>query len=212
MPAVVEKALPSEAPFSVASSCNTNLIMQTLLENNFFDLFGIENAYSLDRQLLRDRFRDLQKKFHPDNFASASEQERRLSAQYAALINEAFTTLNDPMQRGRYMLSLLGISTDEELDTRMDPEFLMQQIELREEMEAAQSSADSALDALGRLAIKVNNEFSKREASIAEILDNTAESGSAQESGLDTARHLVRELQFLNRMQSEINDAEEALF
>jgi len=186
--------------------------MQTLFENNFFDLFGIEKTYTIDRQLLRDRFRDLQKKFHPDNFASASEHERRLSAQYAALINEAFTTLSDPMQRGRYMLSLMGISTDEEHDTRMDPEFLMQQIELREEMDAAKSSADSAHDALGRLAIKVDNEFSKREASIAEILDNTAEPGSGQESRLDTARHLVRELQFLNRMQSEIDDAEEALF
>jgi molecular chaperone HscB len=190
--------------------------MQTPFENNFFDLFGIEKSYTLDRQLLRDRFRDLQKKFHPDNYASASEQERRISAQYAALINEAFTTLNDPMQRGRYMLSLQGISTDEEHDTRMDPEFLMQQIELREEMEAAQSSADSAVDALDRLANKVDNEFSKREASIAEILDNTAESDSdptsSQDSRLEKVRHLVRELQFLNRMQSEIDDAEEALF
>ncbi len=190
--------------------------MQTPFENNFFDLFGIDKTYTIDRLLLRDRFRDLQKKFHPDNFASASAQERRLSAQYAALINEAFTTLNDPMQRGRYMLASHGVSTDEENDTRMDPEFLMQQIELREEMDAAQSSADSAIDALGRLAIKVDHEFSKREASIAEILDKTAESDSGpnsiQEASLDKARHLVRELQFLNRMRSEIDEAEEALF
>jgi molecular chaperone HscB len=190
--------------------------MQTPFENNFFDLFGIEQSYTLDRQLLRDRFRDLQKKFHPDNYARASEQERRLSAQYAALINEAFTTLNDPMQRGRYMLASLGISIDEEHDTRMDPEFLMQQIELREEMEAAQASAGSAIDALGQLADKVEREFSKREVSIAEILDNTANSKSDnlphQDPGLDKARELVRELQFLNRMRSEIGDAEEALY
>lgn len=181
-------------------------------ENNFFDLFGIEKAYTIDRQLLRDRFRALQKKFHPDNYASASEQERRLSAQYAALINEAFTTLNDPMQRGRYILASLGIRTDDENDTRMDPEFLMQQIELREEMDDAQSSAD----ALGRLSIKVDHEFSKREASIAEILDNTADSGPEpgliQDPRLEKVRHQVRELQFLNRMRTEINDAEEALY
>ena len=182
--------------------------MHTPLENNFFDLFGIEKSYTLDRLLLRDRFRDLQKKFHPDNFASASEHERRLSAQYAAQINEAFTTLNDPMRRGRYMLELRGISTDEEHDTRMDPEFLMQQIELREEMEDASSSFES----LNRLADKVKNEFSKREAGIAEILDNTAAPISNQDPGLDTARQLVRELQFLNRMRTEIEDAEEALY
>lgn len=178
--------------------------MQTTFENNFFDLFGIDRSYTLDRHLLRDRFRDLQKKFHPDNFASASEQERRLSAQYAAHINEAYTTLSDPMQRGRYILSLHGINIDEEQDTRMDPEFLMQQIELREELDTAESS----VEALSSLSDKVNYEFSKREASIAGILDNTR----ALDSELDTARHLVRELQFLIRMRSEIEQAEEALF
>lgn len=178
--------------------------MQTTFENNFFDLFGIDRSYTLDRHLLRDRFRDLQKKFHPDNFASASEQERRLSAQYAAHINEAYTTLSDPMQRGRYILSLHGIDIDEEQDTRMDPEFLMQQIELREELDTAESS----VEALSSLSDKVNYEFSKREASIAGILDNTP----ALDSELDTARHLVRELQFLIRMRSEIEQAEEALF
>jgi molecular chaperone HscB len=179
-------------------------MMHTPLENDFFDLFGIGRTYSLDRRMLRDRFRELQKKFHPDNFASASDQERRLSAQYAALINEAYTTLNDPMQRGKYMLSLYGINLDEEHDTQMDPEFLMQQIELREELDDAQSS----IDALARLSARISDEFSKREASIGEILDNT----SGQDSQLDTARHLVRELQFLIRMRSEIEDAEEALF
>jgi molecular chaperone HscB len=182
--------------------------MQTPFENDFFDLFGIEKTYSLDRLQLRDRFRALQKKFHPDNFASASEHERRLSAQYAALINEAYSTLSDAMQRGRYMLTLQGISTDEEHDTSMDPEFLIQQLELREDLDTATASTDSAMEMLASLANKVNNEFSKREESIAEILDNTA----AQDSELEKARQLVRELQFLSRIRSEIEDAEEALF
>ena len=178
--------------------------MQNPFENNFFELFSLDRIYSIDLATLRERFQQLQKKFHPDNFASASEQERRISAQYAALINEAFTTLNDPMKRGRYMLSLRGINTDEEHDTRMDPEFLMQQIELREELDDAQSS----IDGLTRLSDKVSHEFSKREASIAKILDNS----DKLDTELDTARHLVRELQFLVRMRSEIEDAEEALF
>ncbi|NOY17017.1 MAG: Fe-S protein assembly co-chaperone HscB [Gammaproteobacteria bacterium] len=177
--------------------------MQILFENNFFDLFGIEKAYSLDRQLLRDRFRDLQKKFHPDNFASATEQDRLVSVQYAALINEAFATLDDPVQRGRYMLSLDGISTDEELDTQMDPEFLMQQIELREELDAARSSS---LDALNRLSDKVESDFSARMARVGEILDG------ADDSELDRARHLVRELQFLSRVRREIEEVEESFY
>jgi len=177
--------------------------MQTPFENNYFDLFSIEKSYSLDRHLLRDRFRELQRKFHPDNFASATEQDRRISAQYAAMINEAFTTLNDPVQRGRYMLSLNGISTDEEHDTRMDPEFLIQQIELREELDTARSSS---LDALNHLSDKVENDFAGRMARVGEILDGT------DDSEFEKARHLVRELQFLRRMQNEIEEAEESFY
>ena len=185
--------------------------MQNAFEKNFFDLFGINRSFSIDRSLLRDRFRTMQKKFHPDNYATAGEQDRRISAQYAALINEAFTTLSDPMQRGRYMLMQLGINTDEEHDTRMDPEFLMQQIEWREQLEAAQSSADSSMEILGGLSLLVNDEFAKREARIGEILDNLDKPGNI-DSSLETARHLVRELQFLGKMKSEIENAEETLF
>jgi len=176
--------------------------MQTPFENNFFELFSVDRLYSVDLLLLRERYQELQKKFHPDNFASASEQDRRLSAQYASLINEAYSTLRDPVLRGRYMLSLLGVSTDEEHDTSMDPGFLMQQIELREQLEAAQSD----LEVLAQLANNVDAEYSKRVEKIAEILDNP------KDSELDTARHLVRELQFLNRIRSEIEEAEETLF
>ena len=177
--------------------------MQTPFENNFFDLFGIEKTYSIDRQQLRDRFLALQKKFHPDNYASASEQDRRISAQYAAQINEAFTTLKDPVQRGRYMLSLQGMSTDEELDTSMDPEFLMQQIELREELDAARLLSP---DALNKLSDKVESDFAARTTRVGEILDG------ADEPDLDTARHLLRELQFLSRMRTEIESAEESFY
>lgn len=177
--------------------------MQTPFDNSYFDLFSIKKSYSLDRHLLRDRYRELQKKFHPDNFANATEQDRRISAQYAALINEAFTILNDPVQRGRYMLSLDGISTDEEHDTRMDPEFLMQQIELRDELDAARLSS---LDALNHLSDKVESDFAARMALVGEILDG------ADDSELVKARHLVRELQFLSRIRNEIVEAEESFY
>ena len=55
-------------------------MMQSLFEKDYFDLFGMEKSFSIDRMQLRDRLRELQKKFHPDNYASAGEQEKRLSA------------------------------------------------------------------------------------------------------------------------------------
>jgi molecular chaperone HscB len=187
--------------------------MGNLFDKNYFELFGLGKSYSLDRQLLRGRLREMQKKFHPDNFASASEQEKRLSAQYAAHINQAYTTLNDPVKRGQYILSILGISTDDEHDTQMDPEFLIQQMELREELETAKSAGNNAFEALSKLNLRIDIDYSAREKQIAQILDEVASANDAgnADQNLDKARHLVRELQFLNRIRTEIENAEESL-
>jgi molecular chaperone HscB len=188
------------------------LMMQSLFEKDYFDLFGMEKSFSIDCMTLRNRLRELQKKFHPDNFVQASDHEKRLSAQYAALINEAYNILNDPVKRGKYMLSLQGVSTDEEHDTQMDPEFLMQQMELRERLESAKSSDGDPFESLNRLSHEVDNEFADREGRLAGLLEKAERSDSEEKNKcLDMARQLVRELQFLNRIQSEIEDAEEAL-
>ncbi|HCG9795638.1 TPA: co-chaperone HscB, partial [Vibrio parahaemolyticus] len=36
---------------------------------NHFELFGLPSQFQLDGSLLSSKFRELQKRFHPDNFA-----------------------------------------------------------------------------------------------------------------------------------------------
>ena len=101
----------------------------------------------------------------------------------------------------------------DEHDTQMDPEFLMQQMELREELESAKSAGENAFEALSKLNLRVDIDFSERENQIAQILDQVTTSQDLDKAApdLDKARHLVRELQFLNRIRTEIENAEESL-
>ena len=174
--------------------------MQTLLDKNYFDIFGLDHGFALDQAGLRERFRDLQRRYHPDNYASASEVDKRVSAQYAAHINQAFTTLKDPVLRARYILSLHGVDPGE--DTHMDADFLMAQMELREQLEAAR--AGGAVDALMKLADQVDREYDARTEGLAGPLDEP------DRAALEEAGRLVRELQFFDRLRQEIEDAEEA--
>lgn len=48
---------------------------------NYFELFGLANQFELDNAALSDTFRDLQRRFHPDKFASASERDRLMAVQ-----------------------------------------------------------------------------------------------------------------------------------
>ncbi|MGC9550528.1 co-chaperone HscB [Vibrio metoecus] len=109
---------------------------------NYFELFGLPIQFELDGSLLSSQFRTLQKRFHPDNFATASERDRLLAVQQAAQINDAYQTLKDPLRRAEYLLSLQGIEMNSEQQTLQDPMFLMEQMELREELESVTSHAE----------------------------------------------------------------------
>ncbi len=176
--------------------------MQVGLEKNHFELFGLPLRFDIDSADLSLRYRDLQRHFHPDRYASGSDQQRRLALQMTANINEAFQTLKDPLARGRYMLGLLGVSTDEETDTVMDPAFLMAQMELRESMQEARSARDRP-QRLSTLMQDVGQRLNQGTGELGRRLnENTAAS-------LLRARSLVREMQFLRKVQREIEDLEQ---
>lgn len=171
---------------------------------NHFELFGLPVTFDIDTGDLVARYREVQRRVHPDKFANASDQDRRLSLQMTALINEAFQTLKDPVRRGRYLLSLRGIDLGDETDTAMDPAFLMEQIELRENLEAVKQ-ADNPHTRLAELANRIEQRLQEGIGQFRRSLaDGTPESNKQ-------ARNVVREMQFLEKMRLEINNLEEEL-
>ncbi|MEO0444009.1 MAG: Fe-S protein assembly co-chaperone HscB, partial [Pseudomonadota bacterium] len=78
----------------------------TNLAKNYFELFGLRPTFELDKQQLSQQYRQLQKKVHPDKFASHSSSEKRLSLQFTSFINNAFHVLKSPLLRAEYLLEL----------------------------------------------------------------------------------------------------------
>ncbi|NOZ11453.1 MAG: co-chaperone HscB [Gammaproteobacteria bacterium] len=178
--------------------------MQAGLGKNYFELFEIPVDFQVDLGRLSLRYRDLQRRIHPDRFVNATDQERRLSMQMTARVNEAYQSLKDPLQRGCYMLGLRGIDINAETDTVMDPEFLMEQMALRETLDAVRGS-DNPGERIVTLANDVTRLLDKNIASLEVAL---AEEG---EEALKRARNLVREMQFLSKLQREVEELEEEL-
>ena len=116
--------------------------MNATLSQNYFELFGLPVDFAVDIERLAAHYRELQKAVHPDRFANASDRDRRLAVQQAALINEAFHTLKTPLKRARYLLQLNGVIFEDEKETTMDPAFLMEQMELREALADVKTSSE----------------------------------------------------------------------
>jgi molecular chaperone HscB len=168
---------------------------------NHFDLFGLVPAFSIEGEALERSYREIQSKVHPDRFAHAGDAERRASLQWTTRVNEAYRTLKDPVQRAKHLLELHGVDVAFETNTAMPPDFLMQQMELRESVEEAVETKDSSrLDTLRRDLGKSRLSLQQQ---ISEAID--AKKDYAGAAGL------VRKLQFLDKLDSEIDSAYESL-
>lgn len=92
--------------------------------------------FVIDARQLRKEFLQLQARAHPDRHSGADKAKAEGTS---ALINEAYKTLQDPLRRAQYLLSLRGIDVAEDERLKVeDPELLMEVLEVREAIEAAQ--------------------------------------------------------------------------
>jgi len=169
---------------------------------NHFELFGLPLQFQLDGSLLSSQFRDLQRQFHPDNFATASERDRLLAVQKAAQINDAYQVLKNPISRAEYLLVQHGEDIRGEQQTMQDPMFLMEQMELREELEDIADSSDPE-DALFAFEGKVSKMYKQQLSAIQQELDSQA--------WLEAADR-VRKLKFIAKLKNEIELVEDRLF
>src|SRR5262245_58077977 len=166
-----------------------------------FELFGLPIAFGLDQEALEKAYREIQAQVHPDRFAHAGDAERRASLQWTTRVNEAYRTLKDPVQRGRHLLELHGVDVAFETNTQMPTDFLMRQLELREELEAATGKKDpSRLDGL-----RADLSLSKRE------LEKQITAAIDARKDYTGAAELVRKLMFLDRLDGEIDVAYEEI-
>lgn len=110
--------------------------------NNYFSLFQLPMTLPIDTSILNVQYQQLQRQYHPDNYAVASESDRAAAMQKSATINTAYKTLKDPITAAEYRLSLEGIDISNEQNTIFDPLFLGEQFELREVLEEIEQAKD----------------------------------------------------------------------
>ena len=155
--------------------------------------------YFLEKDLLEKAYREIQSRVHPDRFAHAGDAERRASLQWTTRVNEAYRTLQDPVQRAKHILDLQGVDVAFETNTQMPTDFLVQQLELRESLESAVKRKDPAV--LDSLKKDLSAEQKTLEAKIGQLIDAAKDYRGAAEQ--------VRKLMFLERLGEEIDAAYE---
>jgi molecular chaperone HscB len=103
--------------------------------NDAFGLLGLPAQFDLDPAVIERAFFDRSKELHPDRFANAPAADRVAALSRSRALNDAYQTLKKPVQRAEYLLERAGMHIGD--NERLDPTFLMEILELREELAAA---------------------------------------------------------------------------
>ena len=191
------------------------------LQSTDFELFDVPPRFAQDGAVLDARWKALQREVHPDRFAAQGAAAQRVAAQWSARINEAHRRLKDPLRRAAYLCELRGAPIEArytaveafkiaylcerrgapieaERNTAMPPAFLMQQMALREQLDAARDAAE--LDAIEALAARMQRELLQE---IEQQLDADRAWAAAAQS--------VRALMFLDKLAADIERRRDTL-
>ena len=171
------------------------------LTRNYFELFGFDEVYLIDQDQLAEKYRSFQSELHPDRFANASDQDRRVSVQTTAYVNEAYTTLKSDLKRAHYLLLLSDIEFNADTETSSDAAFLMQTMELHEKVDEAMS-AEQPLQSLHELSLQLKKDQKN-------LIQQFAEHYNADD--LLAAKDSALKLQFYERLTNQVRKQQEKL-
>ena len=105
---------------------------------DYFKVFSLPRLLDIDLRALEKSFHELSRKYHPDYFSTAPEEEQQQALRMTALLNDAYRTLRHPVRRIEYLLNLEGFKPD---GSKVPKSFLMEIFEINEQMEDAKSGA-----------------------------------------------------------------------
>ncbi len=162
-----------------------------------FAMFNLPRQFSIDPAAFLAKYLDLTRATHPD-FAGADAEAQMTAMELSARVNDAYKVLNNPEERANYLLDLLGGPGKEE-DKSLPKGFLEQMLMVREEMEEAQASNDSAT--LKTMEAEARARRKKHLARIEELF--------TQSDALETRRTIRLELnalRYIERMLEQIHD------
>ncbi|KAI4369139.1 hypothetical protein MLD38_017622 [Melastoma candidum] len=175
-------------PSLVCKSCRS--VQPVDYSIDYFRIFGIEKRYEIeDLDALEGKYKEWQKKLHPDLVHSKSQRERDYAAEQSARVIEAYHTLSKPLSRAIYILKLEGVNINEE-ETVTDPELLSEIMEIRE---AVEESADS------QALMQIHNQMEAHIKHWSEKFGNLL-----QDRKFDDCQDCIRRMKYYSRTSEEI--------
>jgi molecular chaperone HscB len=171
------------------------------LPSNYFDFFGLPHKLNLDSKDLEARFYALSRQWHPDRFARGSVDQRRMSENATATLNDGYRTLREPVLRAEYLLKEHGFDVGEQKSNNVPPELLEEVFELNMALEEVEQSRPQLEEARSRFT-------GMREEMDRELLAQFAAYDESQDRAvLEKIRAILNRRKYIRNLVNQVEKA-----
>src|ERR1700743_33530 len=98
---------------------------------NYFEFYGFPESFTLDDAIVKKKFYELSKQYHPDFYANEDEARQQEILELSTVNNKAYQTLSDDNKRLDYILRLHELVA-EGAKPQLPADFLMEMMDINE--------------------------------------------------------------------------------
>jgi molecular chaperone HscB len=167
---------------------------------NYFELYGIPVSLKVDEGLIKKKYYELSREYHPDFHSQSGAEKQEEILQKSADVNKAYKIFQDQDSTIRYVLMTKELMVEEE-KYALKPDFLMEVMEINEQLMELEMDADEKqLDGVEREAKQL---LTKIYDDVAVVIENYKEGVSKEEELLPVKDYYYRK-KYLQRILDKI--------
>lgn len=168
---------------------------------NYFELYNIPVSLKPDATIVKQKFFELSRRYHPDFFASATGSEQEEVLEKSSMVNKAFKTFTNADETIKYVLMQKGLLQEEE-KYQLSNTFLIEMMDINEALMDAKMDADQ--DAIAHQQSKILALQSQIYEPVKEIVEHYKEGATTQEELLQVKEYYYKK-KYLHRILAGFN-------
>jgi molecular chaperone HscB len=169
---------------------------------DYFELYGLPVSFNPDQKLVKQKFYELSKKFHPDFYINEGPEKQEEVLELSTVNNKAYQVLKDPQKRLHYILVLKNQLIEGE-NFVLPQDFLMEMMDVNEALMDLQFEPDA--DKLAEIKVEIGSVETKLQEELERLtcsFDNST--SEEQEYSLKSNKDLYYRNKYLDRIRESL--------
>ena len=170
--------------------------------SDYFSFYDLEPAFIIDEQLLRRKYLQFSREFHPDYYGLESEEKQAEALELSSKNNEAFKLLSDFDKRFAYILNVHGLLDEQKNKTALPQSFLFEMMEVNESLSELEFSfSRNAFE-------KLENDIKSLKNNLYKLIEPDLKNyrkESTDEKMLQRLLEYYLKKRYLNRLEERLN-------